>query len=87
MLYTTLVNSKLYKNSINVYIILVLKLNRDFFVINYKTNLVKISLSARIIVLSPNRYNSMKPFIDHQKFMEKLLFKKKIIYIVTCLIQ
>lgn len=87
MLYTTLVNSKLYKNSINVYIILVLKLNRDFFVINYKTNLVKISLSARIIVLSPNRYISMKPFIDHQKFMESFSLKKKNIYIVTCLVQ
>lgn len=37
MLYTTLVNSKLYKNSINVYITLVLKLNRDFFMINCKT--------------------------------------------------
>lgn len=37
ILYTTLVNSKLYKNSINVYITLVLKLNRDFFMINCKT--------------------------------------------------
>lgn len=37
MLYTTLVNSKLYKNSINVYITLVLKLKRDFFMINCKT--------------------------------------------------
>lgn len=57
-----------------------LKLNRDFFVINYKTNLDKISLSARIIVLSPNRYNSMKPFIDHQKFMESFSLKKKYLY-------
>lgn len=30
MFSTKLVNSKLYKNSINVYILLVLKLNREF---------------------------------------------------------
>lgn len=36
MFSTKLVNSKLYKNSINVYILLVLKPNRGIFVINYK---------------------------------------------------
>lgn len=88
MLYTTLVNSKLYKNSINVYITLVLKLNRDFFMINCKTRFSQnfpLGLNPRFF--SPSRYKSMKPFIDHQKFMEKLLFKKKTIYIVTCLVQ
>lgn len=74
MLYTTLVNSKLYKNSINVYITLVLKLNRDFLWSIVRQDLVKISLSVLILVLSPSRYKSMKPFIDHQKFMEKLPF-------------
>lgn len=51
MLYTTLVNSKLYKNSINVYITLVLKLNRDFLRSIVRQDLVKISLSVWILVL------------------------------------
>lgn len=50
MLYTTLVNSKLYKNSINVYITLVLKLNRDFLRSIVRQDLVKISLSVWILV-------------------------------------
>lgn len=70
MFSTTLVNSELYKNSINVYVVLVLKLNL-------------ISLSIWILVSSPTRYNIMKLFIDHQKFMKKLFV---LIYIVTCLV-
>lgn len=83
---TTLVNSQLYRNFINVYIIIVLKTYQGFKVINYciRQDLVKIFVFISIPVLSFTSHCTKK-FTSIIRSLLKSFFSN--IHIVTCLVQ